>query len=77
MASLQGTIEETLSIPERVIASAADPDAWPYYRFYRGTAVGDKYVCVVVKSPNDGRFVLTAYLTDKVKKGAQLWPETR
>ena len=29
---------------------------------------------VVVKVAEDDAFVLTAYLTDKVKKGVQLWP---
>ena len=36
--------------------------------------VGDKWLCVVVKYTADDAFVLTAYLTDKLKKGEQLWP---
>jgi hypothetical protein len=39
-----------------------------------GTRVGDKYLCVVVKLIADDAFVLTAYLTDTVKKGRLLWP---
>ena len=39
--------------------------------------VGDKYLCVVVKVLPADAFVLTAYLTDKVKKGEQLWPARR
>lgn len=40
------------------------------------TAVGEKFLCVVVKmSPGDA-FVLTAYLTDSVKRGWKVWPET-
>ena len=43
-----------------------------YYRFHRMTAVEDKHLCVVVKmSPGDA-FVLTAYLTDSVKRGWRL-----
>ena len=45
-----------------------------YYRYYVGTMVGDKYLCVVVKVLPADAFVLTAYLTDKVKRGVQLWP---
>ena len=41
---------------------------------YVGTRVGDKYLCVVVKVVGDDAFVLTAYLTDTIKKGHQLWP---
>ena len=52
-------------------------DVLLYYRFYEATSVGSEYLCVVVKSPDAGGFVLTAYLTDRVKRGAQLWPETR
>jgi hypothetical protein len=36
--------------------------------------VGDNYPCVVVKVLPADAFVITAYLTDKVKKGEQLWP---
>jgi hypothetical protein len=49
MATLENAIGETLSTPEWVIASVADSDARLYYRFYRGTSVGDKYLRVVVK----------------------------
>ena len=45
-----------------------------YYRFYVGTRVGDKYMCVVVKIVADDAFVLTAYFTDRMKKGRQIWP---
>ena len=38
------------------------------------TAVGDKYFCVVVKVVGNDAFVLTAYLTDTIKKGRQVWP---
>ena len=77
VAPLQNAIEETLSTPERVMVSVADPEARLYYRSYRATRAGDKYLCVVVKSSDEGGFVLTAYLTDKIKRGIQLWPETR
>jgi len=46
------------------------------YRYYYSTKVGDKWLCVVVKYAAEDAFVLTAYLTDKPKKGVQLWPST-
>ena len=52
----------------------SDSEARLYYRFYVGTRVGDKYLCVVVKVQSADAFVVTAYLTDKVKKGNLLWP---
>jgi hypothetical protein len=37
--------------------------------------VGGKYLCVVVKVREVDAFVVTAYLTDRVKKGNLLWPK--
>jgi len=74
MNRMSRAIEETLSNPKRVIQSMSDPDAHLYYRFYIGTRVGDKYLCVVVKIRQQDAFVLTAYLTDTVKKGKVIWP---
>jgi hypothetical protein len=75
MAEMEAAIEDTLLHPERVVQSFADPEARLYYRFYVGTCVGDKYLCVVVKVKQDDAFVLTAYLTDRIKRGVQLWPK--
>jgi hypothetical protein len=75
MVGLQEAVAETLRQPETVIESPSDPLAKLYYRFYHGTMVGGKYVCVVVKVVAVDAFVVTAYLTDRVKKGASVWPE--
>jgi len=32
------------------------------------------FLCVVVKTLDEDAFVLTAYLTDRIKKGVVLWP---
>ncbi len=76
MTGSEGAIEETLRNPGRVLESLFDMEAGLYYRFYRETAVGAKYLCVVVKITQGDAFVLTAYLTDSVKRGWRLWPET-
>ena len=52
----------------------SDPTARLYYRFYHRTMVGGKYLCAVVKLAGEDAFVVTAYLTDRVKKGRVLWP---
>lgn len=77
MADLEAEIAQALGQPERVVQSVSDPDAWLYYRRYPTSPIGDKYLCVVVKSGPTDAFVVTAYLTDSVKRGTQLWPETR
>ncbi len=73
MAGLEWAIEETLAHPEYVVQSLSDDQARLYYRFYLGTRVGDKFLCVVVKVDLGDAFVLTAYLTDKPKQGDILW----
>ncbi len=77
MRGLEPRIGETLSMPQRVVESLSDLQARLYYRFYIGTRVGNKYLCVVVKVLDADAFVVTAYLTEKVKKGRQLWPREK
>lgn len=74
MVFMEAVLEETLRRPQLVIRSGTDTSAKLNYRYYYGTLVGDKWLCIVVKYDQDDAFVLTAYLTDKPKKGEQLWP---
>jgi hypothetical protein len=69
MAEMEAAIEETLLDPQNVVQSITDTEVRLYYRFYFRTIVGGKYLCVVVKIAESGAFVLTAYLTDRMKKG--------
>ncbi|OGQ06975.1 MAG: hypothetical protein A3G32_07200 [Deltaproteobacteria bacterium RIFCSPLOWO2_12_FULL_40_28] len=66
-------IHEALLHPEFVVQSNSDEKAHLYYRYYSKTMVGGKYLCVIVKVEKKEAFILTAYLTDKVKKGKILW----
>ena len=74
MANLESALEETLWHPQFVVGSLTDPAAELSYRFYHGTKVSDKWLCVVVKYAVNDAFVVTACLTDKLKKGNQLCP---
>jgi hypothetical protein len=76
MADLESALAETLRSPQLVIQSLTNDAAALHYRFYIGTKVGDKWLCVVVRYDEKDAFVLTAYLTDKPKKGKQIWPST-
>ena len=73
MRGMEEALAETLAQPEVVVQSLADMEAHLYHRFYVGTRVGDKHLCVVVKIQEDDAFVVTAYLTDRIRKGAVLW----
>ena len=46
-----------------------DPTVHLFYR-----AEGNYYLCVVVKHVNGEGFIVTAYVTDRMKEGEQLWP---
>ena len=67
-------IEVALRHPDAVIAPPAAPEDRLYYRRYLDIDLGDKLLCVVVKSA--GAFVVTAYVTARQKKGVRVWPET-
>jgi hypothetical protein len=77
MVELERAVEATLAQPETVVESLSDPQAQLYYRFHPGTRVGDRYRCVIVKVHGEDRFILTAYLTDKIKRGVRIWPKER
>ena len=73
MVGMIPAIRETLLHPLVVVQSKSDESAHLFYKYYFGTKVGDKYLCVVVKYESKNRFVLTAYLTDQIKKGKIIW----
>ena len=75
MAELRETIWETLQDPDIVIRSRQDPEASVIYqKWMAGTAVGDKWVRVVVKVFDRGdAFVLTAFARNLMETGDTLW----
>ena len=73
MAGMETALAETLRNPQLVVRSRTDETATLYYRYYLRTPVGGKWLCVVVKYGDADAFVLTAYLTDKPKRGEVLW----
>lgn len=67
-------IKDTLRQPQRVLRSRSDPYVELFYRLYRSTPVTRKYLCVVVKSlSEEDTFVVTAYFTNRPKRGELLW----
>ena len=74
MRGMESELAIALNEPELVLQSATDEQVLLSYRFLSDTMVGGKWLCVVVKYNDDDAFVITAYLTDKPKKGRQVWP---
>ncbi len=57
--------------PLSVRASAKDPDVHLYY-----ASAGNVHLCVVTApTPENERFVVTAYFTKNIKTGTELWKE--
>ena len=76
MRGAEVKIVETVAEPDRVVESLSDGQVELYYRWYERTPVGAKFLCVVVKFVGGDAFVVTSYLTDTVKKGHRIWPES-
>jgi hypothetical protein len=74
MIGLEPLLATALRQPAVVIESRSDPTVLLYYYVLAEPRVGVRWMCVVVKYLEQDAFVLTAYLTDRPKKGRQLWP---
>lgn len=73
MGELLDGLAHVITAPEHAVRSASDPTVELLYEFRRGTKVGDKWLCAVIKYLTNDAFVVTAYLTDKIKQGEHLW----
>ncbi len=73
MIDMEAQIAKTLKQPQLVRQSRSDVSVALLYRFYTQLIIGDKWLCVVVKYLPEDAFIVTAYFTDKPKKGETLW----
>lgn len=75
MATFREEISDILRVPDEIRRSNSAPaTTWLYYRWYYGTSRGDKWVCVVVKRLHGEAFLVSAYVTDRIKEGEMIWP---
>lgn len=75
MATQIDRIGETLTSPERIIATHLDENVHVYHRYYDKTPVTSKYLHVAVKITPDDAFIVTAYFSNRIKRGVEIWPE--
>ena len=73
MKSQINRIKETVINPDLVRESTYEPSIWLFYKLYTDTPVTRKYLLVVTKIINEEGFIVTAFFTDKVKKGGLVW----
>ena len=69
--SIKGKEKEAMKVlksPDIIRVSNSDKKVFLYYKKYL-----KNYLCVVVKHENGKGFVVTVYLTNKIKEGRQIW----
>ena len=77
MENQNSKIEETLLDPDEVWESAHSASMWLFYKLYAKSPVSQKYMLVVVQVLDGEGFIVTAFFTDKVKKGGLIWKKNR
>ena len=75
MIGMRAELTLTLRDPEVIIRSADDPSrSRLYFKWFEDTALGAKWMRVVVKFLDDGdAFVLTAFVREGTDSGEVLW----
>jgi len=73
MVGQETRIADTLHTPDSIIASHHDATVLLYHKLFATTPVTRKYLVVMVKFLDQDAFIITAFFTDKEKKGTRLW----
>jgi hypothetical protein len=73
MHNQEERIKETLKSPDIIKLSNHADDVLLYYKLYETSPVTRKYLVVIVKILNGDGFIITAFYTDKIKKGVTKW----
>ena len=69
--SIKGKEKEAMKVlksPDIIRVSNSDKKVFLYYKKYL-----KNYLCVVVKHENGKGFIITVYMTNKIKEGRQIW----
>ncbi len=61
-------VQKTLKSPDIIRVSNSDKNIFLYYKKYC-----KNYLCVVVRHENGDGFIITVYITNKIKEGKQVW----
>jgi len=71
LRNLRTECEITISEPELIKRSTYDPEVVLCYRYFK-ELMGGKYIVGVVRIDYDS-FVVTGYITDRIKRGEVIW----
>ena len=67
-AGREEAVRATLARPDQIRRSRSDPEVLLFYRR------DGRWVCGVTKLVAGSGFLITAYPTDAIKEGTQIWP---
>jgi hypothetical protein len=70
MAGREDAVKAVLTTPDEVRQSKSDLSVYLFYKAERSS----RWVCAVSKRLGDDGYLITAYPTDAVKEGVQIWP---
>jgi len=68
MKDKEREVQDTLKNPDEIRRSKVDQNVYMYYKW-----MAAHFLCVVVKHLNGDGYIVTAYLTDKIKEGELVW----
>jgi len=71
LAGQEASVRATLEFPDEVRQSRSDPDVLLFYK----SEATKRWVCAVAKRNGSSGFLITAYPTDAIKEGSQIWPK--
>ncbi len=66
--NMENEVKLALTEPFEVRRSRQDAAVFLYYR-----KLNDKFICVVAKHLNEEGFIITVYLTERIKRGEIIW----
>ncbi len=66
-------VKDTLKDPDIIIRERIDPNVYIYYKCYKKFY----YICVVVKHLNNEGYIITAYITDRLKRGEKIYEKNK
>ena len=70
VSGLKDEIKQTLISPIEIKKSNSDRNVYLYYSKHKSN-----FLCVVIRHLNGNGFIITAYITSKIKKGDTLWKQ--
>lgn len=68
MLGREEDVKLTLQQPDEIRQSKQNKKVFLYYR-----KQGDNHICVIIWVMNSHGFVITTYVTDKIKEGISVW----